>query len=116
MPKTLDDMPNLDNETRQLLLKLKELLRRHAPNATLLLYGSAARGERGPESDYDVLVLLETPLTAEEMAAIQQAVYDIELRHEIVISLAFYTLDEWNRPLARLSPYHQAVEREAIRL
>lgn len=114
--KTLDDALTLDTETRQLLLELKELLRRHAPNAILLLYGSAARGEREPESDYDILVLLDHPLTALEMAAIQQAVYDIELRHEIVISLAFYTLDEWNRPLARLSPYHQAVEREAIRV
>lgn len=114
--KTIDNMRTLDTETRQLLLKLKELLQRHAPNATLFLYGSAARGERGPESDYDVLVLLETPLTEDNMAAIQDAVYAIELEFGIVISLAFYTLDEWNRPLARLSPYHQAVEREAIRL
>jgi len=107
---------SLDENTKQLLAKLKNLLRQRAPQAELMLYGSAARGTREPESDYDLLVLLDKPLAKKEMAAIQESVYNLELEHEVVISLAFYTVDEWNRPISRVSPFHQAVEKEAIRL
>ena len=36
------------------------------PGASVVLYGSVARGEQGPESDYDVLILVDAPLTRQE--------------------------------------------------
>ncbi len=39
------------------IARAAELLREAAPSATLILFGSHARGDAGPESDVDLLVV-----------------------------------------------------------
>jgi uncharacterized protein len=112
--KTIEETDKLTHSERQLLAELKKVVLKVAPSAVLLLYGSTARGERGPESDYDVLAIVETPLPAGELDAISNSVYELELAYGIVISVAIYTLEQWNSPIMRVSPYHRSVEKEAV--
>ena len=56
--KRLENVHVISQDDKRLLRELKDVVLRWAPDADLLLYGSAARGSRRPESDYDVLVLL----------------------------------------------------------
>jgi predicted nucleotidyltransferase len=52
----------------------------------LVLFGSAARGEAGSESDIDILVLLEGPVEyGLELRAIIDALYDLQLESGIPI-------------------------------
>jgi predicted nucleotidyltransferase len=93
---------------------LKRVVSEHLSGATLLLYGSAARGARAPDSDYDVLLLTQAPLSCEEQDRIRGAVYELELAREVVISIMFDTHQEWSGPLAAVTPYHRSVEREGL--
>jgi len=114
--RTLESLSTLDDSDRTVLRELKECIGRFLPSATVLLYGSAARGTREAESDLDVLVLTEAPLTAEVARAVTDAVYDLELSRGAVISTLFYSVDEWNAPLVRGTPFRTRLEAEAVLL
>ena len=98
------------------MLDLKSVIVRFVPNATVILYGSAARGKREPESDYDVLVLLDEPAPKETLEEMRSAIYDLELEREVVLSVMTSTQEEWRSPLSRVSPYHKNVESEGVLL
>ena len=108
-----DSIPPTD---RKLMLELKHLVQELAPGAQVFLYGSAARGAREPDSDYDVLVLLERALSRKEVDEIRDAICDLELAREVVISPVFMSREEWNSPATAATPYYRAVSREAIEL
>jgi predicted nucleotidyltransferase len=104
----------LPAKARSLLAECKRIIEGFLPDATVLLYGSQARGTATPESDYDLLVLTAMPLTSEEEDRIGDAVYDLEREQGAVISLLFFAREQWDAPLYRLMPLHREVEREGI--
>ncbi|MER3474224.1 MAG: hypothetical protein C4335_09385 [Armatimonadota bacterium] len=65
---------------RRWLRRLQQLISRSLPSATLVLYGSAARGTRSADSDYDLVILTPSPLTVEQRDAIRAQIYDFDIR------------------------------------
>lgn len=56
----------------------------------LTLFGSQARGDEEPESDIDVLVVLNSPVNpGEEIKRTGKIVADLSLEHDVVISCLF---------------------------
>ena len=64
--RTIEDQTVLSQRDKDLLTELKAVIRQFEPTATVLLYGSVARGTNDPESDYDIMVLTEHQPSAEE--------------------------------------------------
>jgi predicted nucleotidyltransferase len=112
----LEETKKIKPVDRQLLTDLKNLVLSRIPDATLLLYGSVARGEQTPESDYDILVLLHAPISRQQKAEIRGVIYELELQHNVVMSIMYYTEDEWNSPLVTTGPYRRNVETDGILL
>lgn len=104
----------LNDFDRELLSKVRQLIAVKLTEAEVLLYGSAARGERTPESDYDLLILTRTAIIGAQQDEIRDAIYDVALSYGAVVSLIFCARDEWDAPLSLVSPYRRRVEREAI--
>jgi predicted nucleotidyltransferase len=42
---------------QQLLVRVKEIVHQYDPRADIILYGSRARGDATPDSDWDHLIL-----------------------------------------------------------
>ncbi len=112
--RTLDETVVLAPEARSVLLACKQIIHGFVPKATVLLYGSRARGAGEPDSDFDVLVLTDRPLSIDEQDRIGDAVYELELREGVVMSLMFFSRTEWDTPLHRAMPLHQNIEAEGI--
>ncbi|OHE23843.1 MAG: hypothetical protein A2X92_08170 [Syntrophus sp. GWC2_56_31] len=112
--KDLATSKDISSRDRDILIKLKEIVRVIIPTATVLLYGSVARGTQDEESDYDVLILTDAPLSTKEEDAVTDAVYDLELEQGIVVSTLFYTKNFWAAPLAQVLPFHQRVREDGV--
>lgn len=100
----------------QLLRDFKQLIDRFVPGAEIMLYGSRARGNPDPSSDYDFIVLTALPIPAETDARLQDAIYDFELDRQVVFSLLVFTRDQWSSPGTVAAPFRRRVEREAVAL
>ncbi|MBI2941013.1 MAG: nucleotidyltransferase domain-containing protein [Chloroflexi bacterium] len=78
----------------------------------LVLFGSHARGDAEPESDIDVLVVLEGAVDpGEEISRTGRAVAELSLKHDTVISCTFVSRDRY---LNEQSPFLMNVRREGI--
>lgn len=75
-----------------LLPEVASKVRRLCPDAQLRLYGSRARGEARPDSDWDFLVLV--PDLALK-GVIRDALYDLELKHGEVLSPLILDQAQW---------------------
>lgn len=113
---TAEQTSVLGPEDREILAAAKTAVKRVLPDATVLLFGSAARGERMPDSDYDLLVLTETAASSAEQSAVRDGLFLLELERGPVLCTLFYSRSEWAAPQTCVTPFHAAVEREAILL
>lgn len=99
-----------------LIQEVKAAVKGVVPGAQVILYGSQARAEAGPESDYDLLILFPHSASSEVEEVLNSLFYDLELKWNIVLSTLIYDLEVWNQPLYRALPLHQEIDREGILL
>lgn len=104
----------ISESDKKLMLEVKDAVTRLVPDAEVILYGSTARGRRQPDSDYDILVLTSQKPTPEEKRALRDAVYDIELKREVMVSVATCSHERWDSSFMQGSPYRRNVTREGI--
>lgn len=112
--KTIENTNVVSAAEKALLAETKNIIQRFLPTAEVLLYGSAARGTHGPESDYDVLVLTEQPISSREEDRVRDSIYDLQIARDKLISTFFFAKDFWGKHSNM--PFHREVDRDAIAL
>lgn len=112
--KRIDETNVVSPADKELLADVKGIIASFLPDATVLIYGSTARCERELYSDYDVLVLTSRRLTTAEQDRIRDDIFDLELEREVVMSVLYYSADEWAHPVVVASPYRANIEKEGI--
>lgn len=99
-----------------LMSRVKAVIREVDPRAEALLHGSRARGQADPESDWDLVILLNIPVTEQLKRTIRHRLYEIEWETGEVISCIIHSRAQWNAAPLRETPFRQRVSREAIRV
>ena len=100
---------------QDILAKIKSTLQEHAPEAMAILYGSRARGDARPDSDWDVLVLLNKErIENSDYDRIAYPMYDLGLEIDESISMNLYTKDDWEK--RNFTPFYKNVQNDGIKL
>lgn len=81
----------------------------------LYLFGSRARGDARPDSDYDVLIVLSR-MDLEFKDALYDIVLDILLETGKVISLKFFKRTEFDRLRQIPTPFMEHIQKEGIKI
>ena len=84
------------------------------PCATLILYGSYARGDYHEDSDIDLLILIDKDkVTLNDRMKISYPLYDIQFETGVLISVKVYSRKLWYKPLL-VTPFYENVNREGV--
>jgi predicted nucleotidyltransferase len=99
-----------------ILDNITKAIHRKDPNAEAFLFGSRARGDNRPDSDWDILILLDNlDITNELDDKFRDDLYNLELESGQIISTFIYSKAYWQNNLI-FSPLYKNVKKEGIRL
>lgn len=100
----------------QILQKIKRVVDKNAPDSEVYLYGSQARGNAKKLSDWDLLILLNTPnVTFDLETRFMDEFYELELETGEIFSPLIYSKDDWKSKYS-ITPLFQSIQQEGIRL
>jgi predicted nucleotidyltransferase len=97
-------------------LLVKERIAQHDAAAAVILFGSRARGDAEPESDWDFLVLSNNHHIEEFASELRKdLLYTVELPYNAVISLIVKNRNEWFGRYD-VTPLFDSISKEGIEL
>jgi len=86
------------------------------PTATVILYGSFARGDNKLDSDIDLLILLDKEkLSPQDKKRIKYPLYDIEFNTGQIISPLVLSRSDWESR-HRITPFYENIIKEGVTL
>lgn len=80
----------------------------------MILYGSRARGDARPDSDWDLLILLDGPVDERRADAVRDRLFDLGLELGAVLTAIVRSRTEWESPRWRSMPFHVSVSRDGV--
>jgi len=85
------------------------------PKAEVILYGSRARGDEHPDSDWDILVLTDYSVDLITERKFRDKLYDLELETGEPLSIFVYSKNDWQTK-QRITPFYENVTQEGVRI
>ncbi len=97
-----------------LLERVRNVIQRSDSSSEVILYGSRARDDAETESDYDLIILTNGPVTLNREDTFRRELYPIELETGAVFTVILVSRKDWNSPLYAAMPFYQNVHRDGV--
>lgn len=99
---------------KKVLGRFKALLEDRVRLVKVILFGSRARGDAGPTSDMDVIVILDDLAAEQDFDRVSDCAWEAGFEDGIVIVPIVFRRSEWEDTPERSSLLAQAVEAEGV--
>jgi predicted nucleotidyltransferase len=111
--RNLDDL-TLSRDEREAIEEATRILKERFPVRDVILFGSKVRGESSKDSDIDLLLLTTQPIHWKERHAIVDALFEVEMRYDVVINIVVNTVRDWHEGMCTVLPIHEEINREGV--
>ncbi len=101
-------------ETKDILNQIKATVYSVDPGAEVILFGSRARGDYRPDSDWDILIVTKQEVNKEYEDGLLKILLDLQISLEIDINYIICRSSDWKKPTA--VPIYNVIKEEGIRL
>jgi predicted nucleotidyltransferase len=105
----------MKNKNSIVLSKIKETIKLIDPQAEVILYGSRARGDDRADSDWDLLILVNSKADLDYERIFRHKLFDLELELEQSFSVTVHNKNEWKLK-HWVTPLYQNIAKEGIRI
>jgi predicted nucleotidyltransferase len=106
----------MDAKDLMTVKRLKSLLQRKLKLHQVILFGSRARGDAESDSDMDVLVVLDEPVSRQARKIVSDYAWETGFDAGIVVIPVVVSRDNWENGLNRASLLAIAVREEGLRI
>ena len=112
--KQLKEYQTREEEEKILLKRIRTAIEKIDSSAEVILYGSRARGDAKPESDYDLLILTDGLVTLEGEDILRRQLFPIEIETGAVFTVILVSRKDWNSALYGAMPFCQNIKRDGV--
>lgn len=105
----------MKDKTQNITYLIRQTINDIDPDAEVILYGSRARGDEKPDSDWDILILTDYAVDLNTEQKFRDKLYDLELDTGEPFSVFVYSREDWTTK-QRITPFYENVNQEGITL
>ncbi len=99
----------------KVLARIRSAVKIIDPSADVILYGSRARGDETQDSDWDILILVDSKVDLDYEKVFRHKLYDFELESGQAFSVTVHNKKEWENRYW-MTPLFKSISREGIRI
>ena len=93
--------------------RIRTEIKRIDPKAKVVLFGSRARGDAKKDSDWDLLILIDSLDIRESEDLFRDKIYDLELETGEIISMFVYNNKDWTSR-HKITPLYKSIKKEGV--
>ena len=97
----------------QIATRIRTEIKRIDPKAKVILFGSRARGDAKRDSDWDLLILIDSQNIREKEDLFRDKIYDLELETGEIISMFVYNNKDWTSR-HKITPLYKSIKKEGV--
>jgi predicted nucleotidyltransferase len=98
-----------------IIKRIREEIKTIDSKAKVILFGSRARGDAKNDSDWDILILIDTPVNVDVERAFRYKLFDLELETGEVFSTFVHNEKIWNTK-HKVTPFYRSIKKEGVQL
>jgi hypothetical protein len=99
-----------------IVARFKEKVSERLALRQIILFGSRAKGDADPDSDMDVIVVLEDPVDRQAEDWVSECAWQAGFEHGVVVAPITFGRKEWEEGPERYSLLALAAERDGVTL
>ena len=103
----------MKRETQHITKLIRKNISMIHSKAEIILYGSRARGDDRPDSDWDILVLTDYPVDLNKERVFRDNLYDLELETGESLSVFVFSKKDWTTK-QKITPFYNNVLQEGV--
>lgn len=93
--------------------RIRDIVKQIDSRAQVIIFGSRARGDAKIESDWDILILTDYPVTLDVEDAFRDKLFDLEIESGEILSIFIYQKKDWNTR-HKVTPLYRNIEKEGV--